>query len=343
MVYRGAALTENDHSHKLRMNVRSYWLQEPMEALDLFGEMRIAPMPMSIRARERDAATSRSSASSTPPRLCFVRSGFQGASMQQICAEAGMSPGALYRYFPSKEAIIEAICEADRAEDAELFASILSNPNVIDGVGRRGDGPYQARPRDARCAAVCRDLRRIHAQRGGRQDAASRTWSGCWTCSAAISAAPSSAARSIRPSISRRLLHTMMAMVHGMALNDLPAQGVPFDKLDNPGRAPRSTALLRPTNKIQRRLTTRFRKSNVMSRKIVPCVPDDGAARLGRAADDRDRAWRRRRGGSRPPRRRRRRPSAWSPPKPATSSRSCRSAAPSLPARRPMPAPTSTA
>src|SRR5262245_17106399 len=37
---------------------------------------------------------------------CFVRSGFHGASMQDICAEAGMSPGNLYRYFPSKEALI---------------------------------------------------------------------------------------------------------------------------------------------------------------------------------------------------------------------------------------------
>src|SRR4051812_17630808 len=36
---------------------------------------------------------------------CFVRSGFHGASMQDICAEAGMSPGNLYRYFPSKEAL----------------------------------------------------------------------------------------------------------------------------------------------------------------------------------------------------------------------------------------------
>ena len=37
---------------------------------------------------------------------CFVRSGFHGASMQDICAEAGMSPGNLYRYFPSKEALM---------------------------------------------------------------------------------------------------------------------------------------------------------------------------------------------------------------------------------------------
>jgi AcrR family transcriptional regulator len=53
---------------------------------------------------------------------CFVRSGFHGASMQDICAEAGMSPGNLYRYFPSKEALIAGIAERDRAELAQQFA-----------------------------------------------------------------------------------------------------------------------------------------------------------------------------------------------------------------------------
>src|SRR5689334_25156866 len=47
---------------------------------------------------------------------CVARSGFHQASMQDICAEAGMSPGNLYRYFPSKESIIAAIAERDRAE-----------------------------------------------------------------------------------------------------------------------------------------------------------------------------------------------------------------------------------
>ncbi len=53
---------------------------------------------------------------------CFVRSGFHGASMQDICSEAGMSPGNLYRYFPSKEALIAGIAERDRAEVAQEFA-----------------------------------------------------------------------------------------------------------------------------------------------------------------------------------------------------------------------------
>ena len=54
---------------------------------------------------------------------CFVRAGFHGASMHEICAEAGMSPGNLYRYFPSKEALMAGIAERDRAEVAQQFAS----------------------------------------------------------------------------------------------------------------------------------------------------------------------------------------------------------------------------
>jgi AcrR family transcriptional regulator len=54
---------------------------------------------------------------------CFVQNGFHQTSMQEICAEAGMSPGNLYRYFSSKEAIIAGIAERDRAEVASEFAN----------------------------------------------------------------------------------------------------------------------------------------------------------------------------------------------------------------------------
>jgi AcrR family transcriptional regulator len=53
---------------------------------------------------------------------CFVRAGFHQTSMQEICIEAGMSAGNLYRYFPSKEAIIAGIAERDRAEVGQDFA-----------------------------------------------------------------------------------------------------------------------------------------------------------------------------------------------------------------------------
>ena len=55
---------------------------------------------------------------------CFARSGFHQASMQEICTEAGMSPGNLYRYFRSKEDIIAGIAERDRAEAAQQLASV---------------------------------------------------------------------------------------------------------------------------------------------------------------------------------------------------------------------------
>ncbi|AMN43940.1 TetR/AcrR family transcriptional regulator [Rhodoplanes sp. Z2-YC6860] len=70
---------------------------------------------------------------------CFVRSGFHQTSMQEICAEAGMSAGNLYRYFPSKEAIISAIAERDRAELAQDFARADLSQGlfaVIEGMMR---------------------------------------------------------------------------------------------------------------------------------------------------------------------------------------------------------------
>ncbi|MEP9356087.1 helix-turn-helix domain-containing protein [Xanthobacter sp. KR7-65] len=62
---------------------------------------------------------------------CFGRDGFHGASMQKICAEAGMSPGALYRYFPSKESIIAAIVESERADRVAILDSIARAPSVL--------------------------------------------------------------------------------------------------------------------------------------------------------------------------------------------------------------------
>lgn len=44
-------------------------------------------------------------------RACVLRHGFHAASMAQIAAEARMSVGQIYRYFPNKEAIIHAIVE----------------------------------------------------------------------------------------------------------------------------------------------------------------------------------------------------------------------------------------
>lgn len=43
--------------------------------------------------------------------VCFARDGFHKTTMADICAEAGLSVGAIYLYFDSKEAIIEAVVD----------------------------------------------------------------------------------------------------------------------------------------------------------------------------------------------------------------------------------------
>ena len=65
---------------------------------------------------------------------CFIRDGFRGASTTDICTEAGISPGHLYHYFPSKEAIIEAMIDMGLAHAAERFEKILAAPDVIEAL-----------------------------------------------------------------------------------------------------------------------------------------------------------------------------------------------------------------
>ena len=44
-------------------------------------------------------------------RRCFLRKGLHNASMQDLIAEAGLSVGAVYRYFKSKDEIINAMTQ----------------------------------------------------------------------------------------------------------------------------------------------------------------------------------------------------------------------------------------
>lgn len=53
---------------------------------------------------------------------CFVRKGFQGASMADIIAESGLSAGAIYGHFKSKDELIEAAIH----EVIELHEGLVS-------------------------------------------------------------------------------------------------------------------------------------------------------------------------------------------------------------------------
>ncbi|TSD84582.1 TetR/AcrR family transcriptional regulator [Mycobacterium sp. KBS0706] len=65
---------------------------------------------------------------------CFARRGFHATSMAEICEAAGMSAGNLYRYFPSKEAMIAALVDAEREETAALFRRVEDSDDPLAAV-----------------------------------------------------------------------------------------------------------------------------------------------------------------------------------------------------------------
>ncbi|MGA2124946.1 MAG: TetR/AcrR family transcriptional regulator [Xanthobacteraceae bacterium] len=66
----------------------------------------------------------------------FVRHGFHASTMQDVAVEAGMSPGNLYRYFPSKDAIVAGLCECDQEELAGDFVDLAAARDVVGAIER---------------------------------------------------------------------------------------------------------------------------------------------------------------------------------------------------------------
>jgi AcrR family transcriptional regulator len=62
----------------------------------------------------------------TAARARFASHGFAGTSMADIVAESGLSTGAIYRYFPSKDEIVVAVCE----QGGEAFPEALTEAAV---------------------------------------------------------------------------------------------------------------------------------------------------------------------------------------------------------------------
>lgn len=60
-------------------------------------------------------------------RQAFAEKGFDGASMQDLARAAGMSVGNFYRYFPSKAAIVQAMCGLDMAGIQQEFADVQTS------------------------------------------------------------------------------------------------------------------------------------------------------------------------------------------------------------------------
>jgi len=61
-------------------------------------------------------------------RRCFLRDGFHATSMQDLFAEAGLSSGAVYRYFASKDEVIMAIAEENTREVLAMMHAATAQP-----------------------------------------------------------------------------------------------------------------------------------------------------------------------------------------------------------------------
>jgi AcrR family transcriptional regulator len=66
-------------------------------------------------------------------RQIFMRKGFELATMQDVATACDMSPGNLYRYFPSKAAIIEGLVEHDRKAVAAKFEILANVEDMVSG------------------------------------------------------------------------------------------------------------------------------------------------------------------------------------------------------------------
>jgi TetR/AcrR family transcriptional repressor of uid operon len=87
---------------------------------------------------------------------CFGRAGFHRTTMHDICKEAGVSPGALYVYFDSKEALIAGISERDRAEFAERFDTLAAAPDLLEALRALGEQYFLEEP--ARSHLMCIEI-----------------------------------------------------------------------------------------------------------------------------------------------------------------------------------------
>ncbi|MCH7735737.1 MAG: TetR/AcrR family transcriptional regulator [Chloroflexi bacterium] len=63
--------------------------------------------------------------------VCFARLGIHGTTLENIRTEAGLSRGAVYHYFKSKEDIVEGLRERSREEDMSAFEQNVTGGDAL--------------------------------------------------------------------------------------------------------------------------------------------------------------------------------------------------------------------
>ncbi len=70
---------------------------------------------------------------------CFAKNGFHQTTMQDICREAKLSAGAVYRYFSGKEEIIETIVEGGRRYSEAIIQTARALPETHQVLNHLAD------------------------------------------------------------------------------------------------------------------------------------------------------------------------------------------------------------
>lgn len=110
-------------------------------------------------------------------RRCFARQGFHETTMQDVFAESGLSAGAVYRYFKTKDDLIQAISASTLGqlgtviEDAlagdplpgldEIAARVAAAAQELsgpDGAARTGPAAWAAALHDPKVTVIVRDV-----------------------------------------------------------------------------------------------------------------------------------------------------------------------------------------
>ena len=171
--------------------------------------------------------------------------------MQQVAEEAGMSAGNLYRYFPSKEALVEGICLLDQRErgaafhalahsgdvlgtlEAMLRDNLLNKPRhkavmFLEVAAEAGRNPRIAEMMRTNDAEVMAGLTHLieTAKANGEAVATSMRISPPASCSP-MSAACSAAARSTSASTSRREAAMTMALLRALFAGAISSSNPP--------------------------------------------------------------------------------------------------------------------
>jgi AcrR family transcriptional regulator len=66
--------------------------------------------------------------------VCFARSGFHKATMRDIVRESGMSAGAIYNLFSSKQEIVAAIASRRHEEERRIFEKARKQPTLAKSL-----------------------------------------------------------------------------------------------------------------------------------------------------------------------------------------------------------------